>query len=81
VDEATEAPASPTAYYDVGTWRGLPHYECRRCPVDALDQVAIEMHLMRDHPELFEKPKPPPPSENDGEPPAPIPAESSEQEA
>jgi hypothetical protein len=42
------APSSvPSDYYDVGTWRGVPNYECKYCSVSSLNQNEIDKHVTR----------------------------------
>ncbi len=62
VQPAAETPAPEEAdvsakpeHYDVGTWNGLPHYACRYCPFDSLDEEDIRTHYIERH-----GPPPPP---------------------
>lgn len=40
---AAAAPADDR--YTVGTWKGLPNYECARCPFKTLSEEAMHLHL------------------------------------
>lgn len=31
--------------YNIGQWRGHPHYQCKSCPFDTLSQDEIEGHV------------------------------------
>lgn len=35
----------PDDLYEVGSWRGAPHYRCRRCAFDTLDAGNMLAHL------------------------------------
>lgn len=35
--------------YTVGTWAGLPNYECRHCPFATLDEAEMLSHCIARH--------------------------------
>jgi len=35
--------------YTVGTWSGMPRYQCNACPFDSLDEDTIIEHYMNQH--------------------------------
>ena len=45
----------PTADFTVGTWSGLPNWQCTRCPYSTVEgQSAIVEHILDRHGEEFQ---------------------------
>jgi hypothetical protein len=53
VPTAAEQPAAADdeaeAAFRVGTWAGLPNYECNLCPFSTLDKDTIDLHVFQQH--------------------------------
>lgn len=46
INAAAQAEAEEQARgYRIGTWHGIPNYECLVCPFASTDQMAVDVHV------------------------------------
>jgi hypothetical protein len=48
--EKREAVRAEAAYTE-GVWNGIPTYQCDLCQYDSMDERAVQLHILAEHPE------------------------------
>ncbi len=48
-DKSQESNRKPEKGFEVGKWKGLPQFSCKKCNFDTLDEDAMHEHIKDVH--------------------------------